>query len=113
MKLLFTILLAFFMYALQSQTIERWEYCQVSFQANGFNSKTKIKYDFGDRVSKGTDRDESLKDSTGTTLKFKSPVDVLNYLGEMGWECFSKEEKNPLDYTGVLNDVYYFKRRKR
>ena len=114
MKLLHTILLVFFIHTVQSQTIERWEYCRISFDDSRLNTKkNKVFYDFGEPDLKGSMWKEGLKDSTGTTLEFWSPIDVLNYMGEMGWECFSKEPNQRADLIEVKREVYYFKRRKR
>ena len=110
MKFLPTIAMLFAFQLIHAQGVERWEYCQISFIIGGFNSKTSVNYDFGDRVLKGSNRNDSMKDSTGTALEFKSPVDAINYMGNQGWECFSQSTLNQL---GNSTDVFYFKRRKR
>lgn len=110
MKFILTFALFFSIQFVHAQVVERWEYCQIYYQTGGFNSKTTVTVDFGDRVLKGSNRNDSMKDSTGTALEFKSPVDAINYMGNQGWECFSQSVVNPL---GVYMEVFYFKRRKR
>jgi hypothetical protein len=109
MKYLLTTLFAFCLYSAHSQTVERWEYLQISVPVGGFNSKTAAMYDDGERVIKWKDKNDGLKDSTGM-IEFKSPVHALNYLGDQGWECFDHSQQNPL---GTNLEVFYFKRRKK
>jgi len=110
MKIIITVLLTFWLHAAHSQTIEKWEYCQISVPFGGFNSKNYAMYDFGDRVIKSSNHNDGLRDSTGQ-IEFKSPIHVLNYLGENGWECFSHSQENGLAQEKL--DVFYFRRRKK
>jgi len=73
---------------LHAQSPEKWEYCQITYQTGGFNTKTTVAVDYGARVVKALGKAEVLRDSTGSDV-FKSPIDALNFLGGQGWECFS------------------------
>lgn len=73
-------------------------------------AKSEVIFDDGSRVGKTFSSGYSLKDSTGTALKFNTTIDALNYLGNQGWECFSQSTVIQL---GNTTDVFYLKRRKR
>ena len=109
MRPLLTLALCLAIQNLHAQAVERWEYCQISFITSGFGSKSAANYDFGDRILKGSNRNDSMRDSTGNVIEFKSPVDGLNYMGQRGWECFSQSVVSP---AGVYMEVFYFKRRR-
>lgn len=83
--LTFALLFAFQIISAQS---ERWEYCTINYQTGGFNSKTVVTVDYGERTIKALGKAEFLRDSTGNE-NFKSPMDAYNFLGAQGWECFS------------------------
>ena len=108
MKFLPTIALLFAFQFVHAQDVERWEYCQIYYQTGGFNPKTTVTVDYGERTIKALGKAELLRDSTGSDT-FKSPIDAYNFLGEQGWECFStysSAEFGKLQYC-------LFKRRKR
>lgn len=109
MRHILSLALILALQSVHAQTVERWEYCQISFITSGFGSKSAANHDFGDRVLKGSNRNDSLRDSTGSVIEFKSPVDGLNYMGERGWECFSQSVVSP---AGVFMEVFWFKRRR-
>jgi hypothetical protein len=80
----------------------------IYYQTGGFNSKTTVTVDYGERTVKALGKAELLRDSSGNDT-FKSPVDAFNFLGDQGWECFSTylgSEFGKLQYC-------LFKRRKR
>lgn len=109
MRHLLTLALFLALQTVHAQS-ERWEYLEVKTVPGGFNSKTAFAYDDGSRVLKMGNRNASLKDSTGAELQFNSAIEGLNYLGALGWECFSQSVDKS---TGFALDVYLFKRRKR
>ena len=90
MKIALTAFLVFTLFTLPAQTtpVEKWEYCQITYATNGFNSSTSVTVDYGDREMKAFGNKNELKEPTGAD-QFKSPMAAYNYLGELGWECFN------------------------
>lgn len=111
MKFLPTIALLFAFQFVHAQAVERWEYCQIYYQTGGFNSKTTVTVDYGEKTIKALGKAELLRDSTGSDT-FKSPIDAYDFLGDQGWECFStysSAEFGKLQYCWYcLNPVVIF-----
>lgn len=60
--------------------------CVMGYNALGFG-KVKVQIDLGRKANnKGFD---SLYESDGKKMKFKSMMGVLNYMGERGWRCIN------------------------
>lgn len=110
MKFLPTLALLFAFQCIHAQAVERWEYLRINGLPMNMPAKSDVIFDDGSKVGKAFSSGYSLKDSTGTTLKFNSTIDALNYLGNQGWECFSL---STVSHLGSTTDVFYFKRRKR
>ncbi len=108
MRTFLTLALILALQTVHAQVVERWEYCMVYYQTGGFNSKTTVTVDYGDKTIKALGKPEILRDSSGNDT-FKSPVEAFNFLGAAGWECFSTylgSEFGKLQYC-------LFKRRRR
>lgn len=90
MKYILTAFLAFTLSTLPAQPtpVGKWEYCQITYATNSFNSSTTVTVDYGDKVTKALGGKSTLQDPTGAD-QFKSPIAAYNYLGELGWECFN------------------------
>ncbi len=102
--LLFSLL-----FASQGAYSQQFEYLTASYIVGGFNSKTTVTIDSGDKVLGTFKKSNILEDSTGKS-EFKSPVSALNYLGSLGWEAVSYHVSNT---GGVNTQVVLFKKRKQ
>ena len=64
-------------------------YCEVKCYEKGMKSNSKIVFEFGETVSQDvwdySNGKVDFVDKRGTSLKFKSMIDAVNYLSERGW----------------------------
>ncbi|PSL45579.1 hypothetical protein CLV51_104285 [Chitinophaga niastensis] len=76
--------------------IER--FCELKAGGAGFNSKVTAQLNFGEGTRLIDFKDHRMKDSVGNVKKFKSIVDVLNFMSAKGWKLvttFSEPAPNP------------------
>ena len=65
----------------QQKTEQYNVYCEVTVRNSGMDSFINITFDFGlTRYPNAL-----LYDEKGQPVKFRSPMDAVNYLGERGW----------------------------
>ena len=90
------------------QVMKQEEYCLLRISGILFSAKVTIDVDYGDKRHWGDNR---LRDeTTGKLIKFNSPVDALNFLGEQGWGLVNAF---PDISNGSSSTLYVFKRTKR
>lgn len=63
-----------------------WRYADITYPLGGFTSKAKVDVDYGESATGWGIVSEKLEDNAGKPIKFKSPVDALNWMSERGWE---------------------------
>lgn len=112
MKRVLTVFCLYWSIALSAQnSVVVWQYADISYMQGGFSSKTKIDVDFGN-ASKFW-KTERLQDSLGNDIKFKSPVDALNWMSERGWELVqSYTNTERLDMVEVKTQHFIVRRKK-
>ncbi len=107
MKHLFTTTLLFmavFAMAQQPNTIE--QYCTMKIYYSVITDGATITIDEGKddvvmhRIGK------RLRDSSNNLIRFKSPVDALNYMGKLGWKLVHTVSNN----TDNSEYLYLFRR---
>lgn len=96
------------LFAAQCAYSQQFEYLTASYVVGGFNSKTTVTIDSGDKVLGSFKKSNILEDSTGKS-EFKSPVSALNYLGSLGWEAINFYTQS---VGGVNTQFVVFKRRR-
>lgn len=111
MKYLLSLLLFLPLFA-QSQEPNQWEYCQMEYSLDYLmHKKRSVEFQiyYGSKSGGNVQESEISKDSMPQN-SFQSPIEVYNFLGEKGWECFTTTqiEKRNTQYV-----VCFFKRRKR
>ena len=76
-----------------------WRYSDVTYPLGGFSSKSKVWVDYGETVTGWFKVPDLLEDAAGKAVKFKTPVDALNWMSVRGWELvqsYSAEEDGGL-----------------
>lgn len=86
-----------------------WRYAAIDYSVGGFNSKSTVVVDYGESVQGFVHKSDVLKDENGNTIKFKTSVDALNWMGERGWELVSVS-KDVEPYTKLATERYILKR---
>jgi hypothetical protein len=108
MKHLFITTLLFFMTAFvmaqQTNTIE--QYCSMKIYYSIIADGATITIDEGKDDEIMHRLGKRLRDSSNNLLRFKSPVDALNYMGKQGWKLVHTVS-NSTDNSDYL---YLFKR---
>lgn len=61
-------------------------YAQISASLSMTAMKWKINADFGQPVKIGIKNKDLIRDESGKTIKFDSPIDAIHYLNSRGWE---------------------------
>lgn len=89
----------------QSADTSLWRYADLTYPLGGFNSKSKVIVDFGENTYGWFKKADMLEDSTGKQIKFKSPVDALNWMSERGWELVQSYQTNEIQ--GLATNLYY------
>lgn len=78
-----------FVRAQQSQS-HYYAYCEVTVGSSGMMDYINISFDFGyTRYPNAL-----LYDDKGQPVKFRSPMDAVNYLGERGWHLVTSYYSN-------------------
>jgi len=89
--------------AQQKETIE--QYCAMKTYWGGFLTEATIEIDYGQEGFTGFRN--RLKDTiTGKIIKFKSPVEALNYMGKQGWKLVNTVSNS----TDNSSYIYIFKK---
>ncbi|ASZ14186.1 hypothetical protein CK934_26160 [Chitinophaga sp. MD30] len=60
-------------------------FCELTLEGAGVNTKVVAKLNFGE-ARKLIDRKGLIKDSSGKTVRFAAPVEVLNFMSDKGWQ---------------------------
>ena len=63
-----------------------WRYAELTITLGGFDSKTKAVVDFGETVSGWIRPADMIEGPDGKPIRFRSPIDALNYMSVRGWE---------------------------
>lgn len=87
---------------LDKESTQTTYYCQVEGFQGALMKRVKIEIDYGQGLSiwkNEAERDEV----TGKVRKFKSMIDVLNYMNEKGWTYVSSSA-----YADANGNKYYF-----
>ncbi|MFN8305105.1 MAG: hypothetical protein U0U46_21660 [Saprospiraceae bacterium] len=90
-----------------------WRYADLTYPVGGFNSKSKVVVDYGENVQRWLKRPEMIEGPDGKEIKFKSPIDALNFMSLNGWELvqsYMTEESAGLG--GNLKYIHFIMRRK-
>ncbi len=93
-----------FVMAQQSNTIE--QYCSMKIYYSIITDGTTITIDEGKDDDVMHRLSKRLRDSSNNLIRFKSPVDALNYMGKQGWKLVHTVS-NSTDNSDYL---YLFKR---
>jgi hypothetical protein len=75
---------AMFVMAQQSSTIE--QYCTMKIYYSIIADGTTVTIDEGNDHDVMHRLTKRLRDSSNNLIRFKSPVDALNYMGKQGWK---------------------------
>lgn len=110
MKSLFSVLIALAISGSAFSQSTKWEYCEViSYMGASLTKKSSVEVTFGDTEKSWGSKTNVLKDEAGNTIKFKTHVEALNYLGAQGWESvLAYVEEQP----GNMFQVHILLRRK-
>lgn len=90
-----------------------WRYADLTYPLGGFTSKSKVVIDYGENAQNWLKRPEMIEGADGKEIKFKSPVDALNFMSFNGWELvqsYMTEETAGLGVT--LRYIHFIMRRK-
>lgn len=82
-----------------------WRYADLTYPLGGFNSKSKVVVDFGENTYGWFKKADMLEDSTGKQIKFKSPVDALNWMSERGWELVQSYQSG--EAQGLVSNIIF------
>lgn len=63
-----------------------WRYADLTYPTSGFSSKAKVVVDYGELVTGWFRKPELIESPDGKAIKFRSPVDALNFMSTRGWE---------------------------
>lgn len=95
------------------QGADLWRYADLSYPLSGFSSKANVVVDYGVAISGWFRVPEMLEDSTGKAIKFKSPVDALNWMSERSWELVqSYQTEESIGLGGALKYQHFIMRRR-
>ena len=61
-------------------------YAQISASLSMTAMKWKINADFGQPLKISIKNKDLIRDESGKTIKFDSPIDAIHYLNSRGWE---------------------------
>ena len=61
-------------------------YAQISASLSMTATKWKINADFGQPLTISIKNKDLIRDESGKTIKFDSPIDAIHYLNSRGWE---------------------------
>ena len=61
-------------------------YAQISASLSMTAMKWKINADFGQPLTISIKNKDLIRDESGKTIKFDSPIDAIHYLNSRGWE---------------------------
>ena len=95
------------------QAADLWRYADLNYPLSGFSSKANVVVDYGVAVSGWFRKPEMLEDSTGKAIKFKSPVDALNWMSERGWELVQSYQTEESIGVGATLKFQHFIMRRR
>lgn len=70
----------------QGDTVMTWRYAELKYMTTGASTKAAAEVDYGEAVKGWFKPVEMLEDEKGKAIKFKSPVDALNWMSARGWE---------------------------
>jgi hypothetical protein len=70
----------------QTQDSLVWRYASIKYTLGGFNTKSRVEVDYGDKVQGWFRKADLLEDENGKSIQFKTPVDALNWMSIRGWE---------------------------
>lgn len=97
----------------QSQDSLVWRYADITYPLSGFTSKAKVDVDYGETTMGWFRKTDLLEDSTGKAIKFKSPVDALNWMSVRGWELIqSYKSEQDIGLGTKLEYQHFIMRRK-
>jgi hypothetical protein len=80
-------------------------YCEV-ISYPGLLKNEKIKVDFGEKSAFSAFRDTAMVSRLLKVQESKSPVDILNYMGSLGWELVNVVPN--LDEHSTTNGYAFF-----
>ena len=115
MKKLITLLLLIQSVCVFSQEQDSlgWRYADVSYPLGGFSSKAKVTVDYGETVTGWFRKADMIDNEDGKAIKFKSPVDALNWMSVHGWELVqSYQAPDPTTAFNPLTYQHFIMRRK-
>lgn len=89
-----------------------WRYADLTYPTGGINTKAKVQVDYGES-SGWFKASEMLEDESGKAIKFKSPVDALNWMSARGWELVQSYQTGEVIGIGTkLEYLHFIMRRK-
>lgn len=83
-----------------------WRYADLTYPLGGFSTKARVQVDYGESSSGWFKSPEMLEGVDGKAIKFKSPVDALNWMSERGWELVQSYETTTSG-SGLTTDLNY------
>ena len=102
--LLLSLLFVYCLVRAQQRQSQYNAYCEVTVGSTGMDQFINITFDFGyTRYPNAL-----LYDDKGQPIKFRSPMDAVNYLGERGWRVVTSYYSN--DTKGQLRHYIMEKR---
>ena len=96
----------------QVDSVRVWRYADLTYPLGGFSSKSRVQVDFGESSSGWLRSPDMLEDVDGKAVKFKSPVDALNWMSVRGWDLVQSYQVEEDAGLGVrLRYIHYIMRR--
>lgn len=89
-----------------------WRYADVSYSLGGFSSKSKVIVDYGETVTGWFRKPDLIENGDGKAIKFKSPVDALNWMSVNGWELIQAYQAPDPAAMSTLIYQHFIMRRK-
>ena len=89
-----------------------WRYADLSYPLGGFSSKAKVTVDYGETVTGWFRKADMIDNEDGKAIKFKSPVDALNWMSVHGWELVQAYQAPETAAMSTLVYQHFIMRRK-
>lgn len=88
-----------------------WRYADLTYPLGGFSTKARVQVDYGE-TSGWFKPAEMIEDESGKAIKFKSPVDALNWMSARGWEFVQSYQTEESAGLTKLEYMHFIMRRK-
>lgn len=112
MKIVFCFLSMLYLCNLSAQdTLTVWRYADLSYPLGGFSTKARVAVDYGE-TSGWFKSVELIEDDKGKAIRFKSPVDALNWMSQKGWDLIQSYQAEENAGITKLQYIHFIMRRR-